>query len=1125
MQPPIDQKERDLAINPTESFIVQAPAGSGKTELLVQRYLMLLASACKQPEEIIAITFTRKAATEMRHRILSALEAAQTNIADTSKTLDLARNAGQKNIESKWKILENPNRLRIMTIDAFCKSITEQMPLLAKFGMAPSISSDANEYYQQAARRLLNSLEENEPWSPALAALLLHLDNKIDVVENLFIRMLAKREQWLPHIITAKNNSNQLRTILESSLQHIIEDSLINAAQKIPNDLAPEIINLVAYAAKNLPDSKKASPIIFCQNLNKIPNPSADELPKWRGIATLLLTGKFDWRKKVTNNEGFPANKENKSYKDRIEMLLASLSEDENLRQAFQDILELPTATYNASQWQALAALIELLPILAAQLAIVFREIGTVDFPQISQAAITALGEIESPSELALKLDYQIRHLLVDEFQDTSSLQFKLLELITAGWQADDGRTLFLVGDPMQSIYSFRQAEVGLFIRAQTSGINQIHLKPLTLQVNFRSNAALINWFNQCFSGIFPKRNNINTSAISFSSSIAKNQENLNTAAVNIHSFIDADEMVQAHEIANIIQTVKSTQPDASIAILVRARNHLAKILPALSAAGIAYQGVEIQKLSHASVVQDLMMLTFAILQPADRLAWLSCLRAPWCGLNLTDLHIVAIHSQHTIIWNAILLPEIQQLLSTDGQMRISKFIASIAPVLLNKQRYLLRDAIQLAWQNLEGEIGLLSTGEHSAVEGFFKVLGEFEWNDLIANRKLLQNQLEQKYIQPPSIQNSTVKIMTIHHAKGLEFDVVILPYLERSKKTNANELLLWHELPRLKGENDLVFAPIKSSYDINDSIYRYLKNQESEKNSNEEIRLLYVAATRAKMQLHLLGTVKTELVEDAKQIKLPRQSFLNLLWPIVLDDFTKALYNTPEEKHEAVKLSFHYPKLRRIKTEYFLNSNKLTQDDNHLPLLARSIDVELEDSLPRNIGKFIHYILYQLATENLDKLNLQQFKNHYSSRLNNFGILSEQAESALHLAELAINNVLNDSRGRWILEQHSEACSEYALSARKDNLIQSYIIDRTFIDNEGKRWIIDFKTNLYQTQPRDKFINEQKQIYKNQLDTYAEIYSQIETKPIHLGLYFPLFLGWCEWQYQPEKLDTICNQ
>ena len=157
-----DNVARRQALDPTRSFIVQAPAGSGKTELLVRRFLKLLA-AVERPEEILAITFTRKAAAEMRKRVLEATPEAK----------------------------ELGHRLRIQTIDALCASLTRQMPVLARFGAQPELVEDARPHYREAALRTLTAL------SPEAERLLAHLDNNLGTAVWLLSSMLAKRDQWL----------------------------------------------------------------------------------------------------------------------------------------------------------------------------------------------------------------------------------------------------------------------------------------------------------------------------------------------------------------------------------------------------------------------------------------------------------------------------------------------------------------------------------------------------------------------------------------------------------------------------------------------------------------------------------------------------------------------------------------------------------------------------------------------------------------------------------------------------------------------------------------------------------------------------------------------------------------
>src|SRR5689334_24675373 len=157
-----DAAARETALDVARSLIVQAPAGSGKTELLVRRFLKLL-STVKQPEEILAITFTRKAAAEMRKRILKELP-----------------DSG-----------EIAHRLRIQTIDAFCTALTRQVPVLARFGAQPEIVEDAAELYREAASRVFQDL------NPSTEKLLAHLDNNVPLATGLLAQMLSSRDRWL----------------------------------------------------------------------------------------------------------------------------------------------------------------------------------------------------------------------------------------------------------------------------------------------------------------------------------------------------------------------------------------------------------------------------------------------------------------------------------------------------------------------------------------------------------------------------------------------------------------------------------------------------------------------------------------------------------------------------------------------------------------------------------------------------------------------------------------------------------------------------------------------------------------------------------------------------------------
>jgi ATP-dependent helicase/nuclease subunit A len=1108
-----DAGQRQQALNTTQSFIVQAPAGSGKTELLTQRFLVLLAQV-NAPEEILAITFTKKAAAEMRARIIKTLKHAATEpepeSAHAQKTWQLARHALQKSRQLNWDLLQNPSRLRIQTIDSFNSSLVKRLPILSQFGAPPDITDDALPLYRAAIAEFPKHLESEEGAANAIAQLLQHCDNDINRIESLLMAMLQKRDQWLPFLAGA-SNTQSLRDDLEAHLRAVVGDIFAKLKQIFPQEHTGELAKLLNFAGRMLQESDSESILTLFADLTELPPKNVDNLDLWLAIKDFLFTKELTWRKSFTKNQGFPAPSSAKGaekllygeMKKRMENIMAAFTEDSQLLAALTELHYAPAHQYSDYQWQVLLALHQILILAVSELYLVFSNVGKVDFIQNALAALTAMGDEEAPTDLALAMDYQIKHILIDEFQDTSSSQYRLLKILTAGWQVGDGRTLFIVGDPMQSIYRFREADVGLFIRARKQGIGDLKLIPLTLAVNFRSKPQIVSWVNDNFQHIFPAYEDIATGAVSYNKSIANEGHLESDSAVKLHVSHNADDAAQAKAIVSLILERRRKLPDAKIAILVRARTHLKNIIPALKQANLLYRAIKIDSLHTRPVIQDLMALTRGLLNPADKVAWLAIMRAPWCGLTLADLLVLA---QEPALYQAFTNATTLRLLSLDGQKRLARVGKVLTVKMAERQRLTLAMWVKSTWLMLGGPACLEQDAELNDVTTYFSLLEKLDRGGNLTNLNTLQDAVEKLYAAPNSNADDSLQIMTIHNAKGLEFDTVILPFLEKKSAGDDKQLLHFMEKTREQAANALILAPLPGVGEEDDKIYSYVKYQHKTKNEHETARLLYVAATRAKQHLHLFMTINPERNADSS-------SLLHKLLPAIGNELN------PSSHDAAANLMLVTTKperaIQRLTTHW---QNPLQEIPLQQPLEQQILsNLQTGRDNARYTGTVVHLILQQISRLGLswwlDRSRADQ-QIWLKNQLLQAGILAGELAPALANAALALENTLRDERGLWILQSHADSQTEFAVTVVIVGCAQQVKIDKTFVDDQGKRWIIDFKTTPFFGNDLEIFLASEQQKHSEQMRHYYQAMHALDEKPIHLGLYFPLIPAWREWVF-----------
>jgi len=1124
-----DTQLRQQALDISQSFIVQAPAGSGKTELLSQRYLALLATVERAPEQILSITFTRKAAAQMRTRLIAHLTLGlqeEPPIEPHSLiSWQLAKKVLARDKKEGWGLLENPNRLLIQTIDSLCSSITRKMPYLSRFGAQPSIIEDASSYYQRAAQACLKMIEENDEFALALRFILHYLDNNTLVVENLLIHMLAKREQWLSDILAANQDKTALRTQLEQQLSQLVAAQLVRVNELLSSEIKQEWLSLARYAATQLLQDDPNHPLCICCDVMDFPSTHTDDLIYWQALLNLLFTQQGECRKRVDKSLGFfpestgETAEEKAMYADmkkRMTTLLTTIADNQSLLTALQDCLYGPAPAYHDNEWQLLDALFTILPITVAHLKKIFQQEGRVDFTEITMAALNALGDEQAPTDLALALDYRISHILVDEFQDTSVSQFRLLEKLTAGWQKGDNRTLFLVGDPMQSIYRFRQADVSLFLQAKLQGIGDIALMPLTLTANFRSQENLVNWNNQIFANLFPKEAQQQAGAIAYSPSIP----NKPAHEVSLQFHLCDEITGEANTVVQIIQqTLRDTT--GTIAILVRARGHLADILPALQRARINYQATEIEAMSNRAIIQDLAALTRALAYLGDKVAWLSLLRAPWCGLSLADLEIVASgEAATTSIWQRICELMTTDELSIEGKIRLQRFYTIMQYRLAERARQSLRNFVEGTWLALGGPACLTSDSHSRDIDRFWQLLEEFDRHQLPLNSLTLQQAVEKLYASSDKNDAARLFVMTIHKAKGLEFDTVIIPGLAQESRNDNKPLLAFSKQYLDKDHPIFLLAPLTRDGETESPTYQFLWRQERLRADHERVRLLYVAATRAKQQLHLIASY----CSDEKK---PRAgSFLNQLWPWFLEHSVKqpALENSSEgeDVNSLYRLSLDW-QLPVSVMQHFPQPTE-NADNNNNDLSNTNYNDAVEQLA---VSSLIHRVLSQIGQEGAakwDEARIQFQHRRWLEALTELGVTKEKRHQQLQVVMKTADAILQDTIGHWLLSSHTEMHCNYPIAWKNNHKLMEATIDRLFIDETGMRFIVNYVIEQPSTdQVLPDFLEQHRQKHQIALTNCAQLFAG-DHHAIKLGLYFPLIRHWSVWNYSIKETSELIS-
>ena len=1011
-QQPSDHQVRKKALG-QGSFIVQAPAGSGKTSLLVKRFLNRLLEV-KSPKEVLALTFTNKAAAEMAQRLKEALEGKSKD----NEIKKIVEKISKHALKNKWDE-GYIDTLMVMTIDKLALRLIKQTPILSSSGVNFLTDEDPDDLYRETIRETITSNAENH-------LLFKYFDYDYHKLTEQLLALISKRDQWLPIVSGLlrsddKNIEEIYGTYYTNELNIWVEEKI---KPNFTNEDLKELEIIVSYLADNKNIDRK----------DKLRSSINYEF--WFYIRDLILTksGK-QIRKKIDTSSGFPATNVGKEIKERLLKLIKLKNNKFNI------LIDFFNVTYHKNIvdiYPLITPFCLLLIDMVTRLNEKFKERRIIDFTQIMGNAVEALRDTHLP----LILDQNISHILVDEFQDTNESQLIFIELLTQNFAGNPEKSFFAVGDPMQSIYRFRKAEVEIFSRVQKNGISDLKLTSLFLKVNFRSNKNIIDWLNNSFSKAFPLIDDSDEGSVPYSSCESSNN-NLEGGMELIALTCDTKSKTAQYEaealyVLNLIKDTRKSNPDASIAVLTRSKAHLNELITLINKkdSSIPIDAIEMSKILSNQTFQDILCLTKALFDFSDRTNWIAALKSPWCGLSINDLVLLFEKDHKSLVWELINNIDNTSRLDKNSARRLRSFVEVIRENIQYRGRISHRYFVEGIWRQLNGEKSMVDSNDIQNIDLFLELLeeaSEILSIDFIKLERLIEN----KFISKTSIQKNSIKFLTIQRSKGLEFDHVIIPNLNKRTRNEESDLVLY----------DKSTLSIKNPGN-DKNLHSYHAYKERKRLDNEKIRLLYVAMTRAKNKCYLIGTVKKE-----GDLVIPNSgTFMNILWPFFSDKFTEIA--TPEDENSFEKF---IPKLRR------LNDNFYSEDKRY----KRSIDTEelsfcypnMSTDIQRFTGNIVHKYLEIIVKKQLDIDKILCNKLDYTESLylgKNFK--KKDIKIGLNLVKKSLEMLKKTSDGRWILNRYLADNSEVSYLLESNNTTTQHIPDRSFIENDIQ-WIIDYKT------------------------------------------------------------------
>lgn len=1102
---PHDGAVRALAIDPRISMALMAPAGSGKTTTLQLRLLACLMTVMR-PEEVLAITFTNMAAAEILERVMGALSQAATGIEPTEAheipQYQLARLVLERDKQLGWNLLLNPSRLRIMTFDSYCAFLASKTPIMSGLGGGKT-TDDAALLYRLAILDTLQSVNDDdlpESLAEALKAVLSFAKNRFEMLVPMFANLLSKRDQW----------AGRMMNLDIEAMQDTVSNLVLQAASQ-----ALDVIK--GTDVESCMDCTTAASGVFSDFPWAVSRPVLSTAPAClaylRDFAGYMLTKEGKVRSKVDSRNGFPAKHELTKEMNGLLAAIKASDSVEEYAEALAILATLPDLQYPERAAEMCQHFTVILRYLLANLTLTFESTNALDFPEIAQRAIQSLGTEECVGDALLDED-RIAHIMVDEVQDTNQAQFDLLLKLIAHWENTDARSIWLCGDLQQSIYYFRGADVNLFsgiVESKSFGPKELEVHYLV--VNFRSSPGIVNWNNETYSKVF------SDSPFKFVPSVPFRKVE---GGFHIRP-ISTGPIGEAQEVAKIIKEAQAADPAKTIAILVRGRSHLKYILPELKAEGIEVTGQDIDPISESVPVGEVLALTRALWHAGDRTSWLTLCRASFVGLSWDDC--LTVSRGGPVITMALSDESVQAKLSPDGLARVQRLLVVLAGVDRSSRGPELAWAVKSAWIALGGP-ATVTAGEMDDVETIFKLLSQHTETGDLADPQAFFRAIDKVYASPKA---GSVTAMTLHASKGLEFDIVIIPGLNKAGSRDEAPLFYWRQVA-----GNFTVVPNLGDLDKTtpeSRLFSFVGKMVRKDLEGERGRLAYVGTTRAKQDCYLMASVgrlmeededesdASEVAYESSTIKPASGSLLQCLWPAVGHIVQQVEVGTPI----SAPLISGVPSKARLDAAFTVQlpkavfvpaaSNDQMPTENELNDELR--EEEGSDYRAKTVGIVYHWVVELIGKEGVDTWSEGRVKTKaqaIASRLRREGYPAAEVPSAVARVQALVVKTLQSQRGQWILKKRPGSGQEVQVSAYMGGRWVHRYLDRPFIE-DNVYWICDWKTpECPEGMDVNVFMRREAERYAAKMQQYERAVRDAGiTLEIKKALYFAAFDGFIE--------------